>query len=96
MQYPWMQFLLLSYLIIFGLQYRFGRQDSCENKLRTACVIAVAKARVLPTTIIIIIIKNFLTEFFKKEPRWTMCAILSPTFKIREFQVKNFPAIVMF
>ncbi|XP_028224433.1 uncharacterized protein LOC114406065 isoform X2 [Glycine soja] len=25
-------------------------------------------------------------EFFKKEPRWTMCATLSPTFKIREFQ----------
>ncbi|RZB51557.1 hypothetical protein D0Y65_048115 [Glycine soja] len=25
-------------------------------------------------------------EFFKKEPRWTMCAILSPTFKVREFQ----------
>ncbi|KAG4379244.1 hypothetical protein GLYMA_17G210100v4 [Glycine max] len=29
-------------------------------------------------------------EFFKKEPRWTMCAILSPTFKIREFQEVSF------
>jgi heat shock protein 4 len=46
-------------------------------------------------------INKILTEFFKKEPRRTMnasecvakgaalqCAILSPTFKVREFQVK--------
>ena len=54
-------------------------------------------------------INKILTEFFKKEPRRTMnasecvargcalqCAILSPTFKVREFQVKIFPAIIMF
>ncbi|XP_028246887.1 heat shock 70 kDa protein 15-like [Glycine soja] len=50
-------------------------------------------------------INKILTEFFKKEPRRTMnasecvargcalqCAILSPTFKVREFQVnESFP-----
>lgn len=54
-------------------------------------------------------INKILTEFFKKEPRRTMnasecvargcalqCAILSPTFKVREFQVKLFPLYSLF
>ncbi|KAI9076314.1 hypothetical protein K1719_041739 [Acacia pycnantha] len=53
-------------------------------------------------------INKILTEFFKKEPRRTMnasecvakgcalqCAILSPTFKVREFQVnESFPFLI--